>query len=177
MSEMNVFFALAFTLAALFRLPVWKEDTAPELAWIKEAQLREVHRLVVAESKGDAKVAAFTEALGYHESRYSLRIMRGECRRHECDPRRLKGGGIEFQARGAFQLHRAGLNDAEWSALLGPDSLPAQVNVAVRRSRGALKVCGGDARGAFAVLGGRGCQGTLPDMGERLATYKKLGGP
>jgi hypothetical protein len=50
------------------------------------------------------------------------------------------------------------------------------VKIATKRVRGALNTCRGDVKGAFAVLGGRGCAGTLPDMGERLATYKKLGG-
>lgn len=173
---MNALFALTFTLAALFRLPIWKEDTAPELAWLKQAQLREVDRLVGIESRGDQKLKAATIALGNHESRYSLRIMRGECRPRECDPRKKRGGGLEFQARGAWQLHRIGLPDAEWAALHGPDSLPAQAKEATRRMRGALNTCRGDVKGAFAVLGGRGCAGTLPDMAERLATYKKLGG-
>lgn len=163
---MNSLFALAFTLAGLFRLPVWKEDTAPELAWLKEAQLREVDRLVNVET-ADPKARAFTKAFGYHESRYSLRIMRGDCKPAECDRGR---------ARGAWQLHKNGLHDAEWKALHGPASLPAQAKEATRRARGALHTCRGDVKGAFAVLGGRGCLGTLPDMGERIATYKKLGG-
>lgn len=173
---MNALFALTFTLAALFRLPVWKEDRAPEIAWIKDAQLREVDRLVTLEARGDAKVKAFTIALGNHESRYSLRIMRGECRPRECDPRRLPGGKIEPQAIGAWQLHRNGLTDAEWKALHGPASLPAQAKEATKRARGALNTCRGDVKGAFAVLGGRGCLGTLPDMHERIETYRKLGG-
>ncbi len=173
---MNALFALTFALAALFRLPVWKEDTAPELAFIKEAQLREVDRLVGVESRGDLKVKAFTLALGNHESRYSLRIMRGECRPRECDPRRVKGK-LYLQAIGSWQLHRNGLSDFEWAALHGPDSLPAQAKEATKRARGALNTCRGDVKGAFAVLGGRGCKGSLPDMGERLETYRKLGGP
>lgn len=174
---MNALFALAFTLAALFRLPVWKEDTAPEIAFIKRAQLAEVDRLVGIEAKGDPKLKAFTIALGNHESRYSLRIMRGDCRGRECDPRRLPGGKLEYRARGAWQLHRNGLSDPEWAALLGPASLPAQVKEATRRARGALNTCRGDVKGAFAVLGARGCLGTLPDMPERLETYRRLGGP
>lgn len=169
-------FALIIAFAAILHLPVWKEDTAPELAWLKQAQLREVDRLVNAETS-DPKVRAFVKAHGYSESRFSLRIMRGECRPLECDPRRVKGGGREFRARGSWQLHKNGLTDEQWAALHGPGSLPAQVKEATRRARGALGECRGDVRGAFALLGGRGCAGTLPDMSERLATYKKLGGP
>lgn len=167
---------LVVALAAIFRLPVFKEDTDVGIAEVKRAQLTEVDRLVRAEAKGDEKLRAFTEALGYRESRYSLRIMRGECRSHECDPRRLKGGGREFRAVGAWQMHKNGLSDAAWAALHGPDSLPAQAKEATKRARGALGECRGDVRGAFALLGGRGCAGTLPDMAERLETYRKLGG-
>jgi hypothetical protein len=73
-------------------------------------------------------------------------------------------------------MHRNGLSDAEWRALHGPASLPAQAKEATKRARSALATCRGDVKGAFAVLGGRGCQGTLPDIAERLETYRKLGG-
>jgi hypothetical protein len=166
----------AWPLGSIARLPIFKEDTAPELAATKRDQLDDVHRLVTAEAKGDEKLRAATETLGYRESRYSLRITRSECKPHECDPRRLKGGALEFRARGAWQLHRNGMSDAAWAALAGPDSLPAQAKEATRRVRAALGECRGDVRGAFALLGGRGCSGTLPDMAERLETYRKLGG-
>lgn len=160
-------------LVAIGLLPVWKEDrpVTPE----KTRQLESIAAAVHRAAKGDPDVAAMTLAIGFHESAYSLRIGVSDCRGRECDPRRLKDGTREYRARGFFQLHRNGLNDSQWGALLGPESFDAQATEAVRRVRSAIATCRSRGMlGAFRAYAGRQCDAPLAGEQARLATFQSI---
>lgn len=164
-------------LLALLALPVSKEDrpVTPE----KTAELETIATAVHREAAGDYNVASLTLALGWHESAFSMRIGRSECRKLECDPIRKGGKIVGRRARGWFQLHRNGLTEAEWAALLGPDSADAQVKEAVRRVRSAFATCRGEfdvVKAAIAQYAGAGCKGAhrVPDMRKRIDTYYQV---
>jgi len=164
---------LKAVIAVVLALPVWKQDVrgTPE----KTEQLTAIATSVYRAANGDPDVAALTLALGQHESAYSIRITRGECRGRECDPRRLRDGTIEYRARGAWQLHRNGLSDAAWSALLGPDSIDAQATEAVRRVRSAFATCRAQGTlGAIRAYAGNGCTKPLAGESARLATFESI---
>ncbi len=160
-------------LAVVLAFPVFHQDLpkTPE----KDAELEAVATAVHRESKGDPRIAAMTLTIGRHESNYSSRICRSECRGRECDPRRLKGGALEYRARGCFQMHRNGITDAEWAALKGPGTIDAQVKEATRRVRSAFATCKKQgALGAIRAYAGRGCESPLKDEAARLATYEGI---
>lgn len=167
--------AFAWPKPALLRLPVYVEDRdSPEA---KRAQLEALSRSAKKHAQGDARLEAFVLAVGYHESRYALRIQRCECEQHECDPKRHKDGTIEHRARGLFQVWRIGMPEKEWEALCGPDGLDRQVKEATRRARSALATCRGDVAGAFSAYGGRACHKRSRTTAARVDTYRRLGGP
>jgi hypothetical protein len=156
------------TLAALRALPVFHADRAPELADEKRAQL-EAFATAIDRHATDKRVRAFLIAWGWHESAFSLAITDGQCDRHQCDySQRLK----RHLASGAFQEHQNGRPDAEWSRLRGLENIDHQVASASRRARGFIGMCP-TIEGAFRALGGRGCDGRLPDAGKRVATYQR----
>lgn len=137
-------------LAALLKLgaPV---DVAPEVA---EA---------VAQFARSPQEAAFVLAWAKHESAYQRRIADDDCHRWECDHGR---------ARGLWQSHQQAAGTA-WAHLAGNISL--QAFVAVKHARWALKTCSSaesPIRGAFAVLGGKGCDGTFRGIDQRVADYQ-----
>lgn len=164
---------LATLLAVVLALPTWKQDVrgTPE----KTEQLTAVAAAVHRAAKGDPDVAAMTLAIGFHESAYSLRIGRSECRGRECDPRRLKDGSLEYRARGFFQLHQNGLSSSAWASLLGAESYDAQATEAVRRVRSAIATCRSHGMlGAFRAYAGRQCDATLKGEASRLATFTSI---
>lgn len=163
---------LKAVVAVVLAFPVFHQDLpkTPE----KDAELEAVATAVHRESKGDPRIAAMTLTIGRHESNYSSRICRSECRGRECDPRRVKGG-VEYRARGCFQMHRNGLRDDEWDALKGPGSIDAQAKEAARRVRSAFATCPKQgAVGAIRAYAGRGCESPLKDEQARLATYESI---
>lgn len=153
---------LQVVLAAILLLPVFHEDGAsPE----KTAQLTAV-AAAVAEVARDKDEAAFLIAWGEHESRYSLRIHRGQCKPLECDRGR---------ARGPWQNHRIGMAEDAWGRLVGVEMTRVQAAEAMRRARSALRMCPADRiRGAFRVLGGNGCTRALKGENERVETFQRV---
>jgi hypothetical protein len=165
-------------IAALLALPVYfpERDTVAE----RDALLAELAPAIIRETKGDRELAAFVIAIGWHETKFSPRLARSECRPMECDPRRftLPDGRkvVHHQARGTFQLHKNRLENAEWEALRGPGSYDAQVKEAVKRARSALFMCRGkdDAIGrSFGAYGGKGCA-MLKDSRDRVQTFERV---
>jgi hypothetical protein len=113
-----------------------------------------------------AELAAFVIAIGWHETKFSPRLGRSECKPWECDPRRftLPDGRkvVQHRARGTFQVWRTrAMSNEEWDALKGPDSYDAQVKEAVKRSRSALSACRGQTDALAKSFGhygtGKGC--------------------
>jgi hypothetical protein len=161
-------------LLALLSLPLSIEDRPATPA--KTAELESIAAAVHREARGDFNVAAMTLMLGWHESAFSSRIGRSDCRGLECDPVRKRGKVVGRLARGYFQLHRNGMSDADWAALNGPDSTDAQVKEAVRRVRSAFATCRGEpdeVKAAIAQFAGAGCKGMVrvPKFRERVRLY------
>ena len=167
---------LKILILALATLPISKEDRPVTPA--KKAEMDQVAASVFKYSEGNLEVMAMTLMLGQHESAFSSRIGRSECKPKECDPRRVKGK-LEHRARGFWQLHKNGLSDAEWAALHGPGTIDAQAKEAVRRVRSAFATCRGEPdwpRAAIAQYAGAGCRGAhkLKDMNARVKTYSQV---
>jgi hypothetical protein len=161
-------------LAALLSLPLSVEDRPATPA--KTAELESIAAAVHREARGDFNVAAMTLMLGWHESAFSSRIGRSDCVKLECDPVRKRGKVVDRRARGWFQMHRNGMQQAEWDALKGPDSADAQVKEAVRRVRSAFATCRGEpdeVQAAIAQYAGAGCKGMarVPKFRERVQLY------
>lgn len=155
-----------FVLAALLALPMFHRDP-PGPA--KDKQMAAIADAISKEAKTPDE-AAFVLTLGWHESAYSLDVHEGRCPKKMCDPDR---NGVP-RARSSWQLHRNGLDDATWTQMTGVENTPAQVHEAAKRARWALRECRGDVRGAFVILGGRGCSGTIPGIENRVATFQKI---
>ena len=144
-------------------LPTYREDTpgSPE----KRAQQSALSHAIAAE-KLTPDQTAFLLAWGDAETRFSLRIGAGRCKPWECDRGR---------ARGPWQLHRdASMTADTWSRMHGLENVPVQAREAAKKVRWALRECRGDVKGAFAVLGGRGCSGTIPGVEGRVEMFRKL---
>lgn len=151
------------TLLALLMLPQFHEDRASQAD--KAAQRNGIADAIAAE-KLTPDQAAFLVAWGDAETHYSLRIHAGRCAKWECDRGR---------ARGPWQLHRSADMTADtWARMHGIENVRVQAREAARRVRWALRECRGDARGAFALLGGRGCAGSIPGVDARVATFERL---
>lgn len=109
---------------------------------------------------------AFVLAWGQHETHFAVRIHSGNCKRWECDRGR---------ARGPWQLHQNGMRAEDWNRMHGVENTPMQVARAVRQARWALRQCPDDRiRGAFRVLGARGCGLPLKGEAERVATFGRI---
>lgn len=153
----------ATVLIALGLLPMAAEDRRPELELQKSAQYQALAQ-AMTEAARDRRELAFLIAWGWHESAYSLRIHRNECRRWECDRGR---------ARSPWQLHRNGLDQGSWDGLAGVENVRGQAQEAALRARRALAWCG-TVEGAFRSMGGRGCSGLLPGVERRMATFRTV---
>jgi hypothetical protein len=164
-----------WTLAAARGLPVYFEDTAPELEQAKAAQLGEIARAIAEVSKDKAprpprEWAALLLTIGYRESTFSLRIHRGDCRPKECD------GG---RARSSWQLHRnAFIAPQVWDKLFGLDHTELQVQTADAALRRAYWTCSRSGvpwlQATINAYAGRRCGEDWPGLEERVATWAKL---
>jgi hypothetical protein len=158
---------LKAVLVAIGLLPVFHEDVGVPG---KAEQLSAVAAAVSKVARSPEE-AAFLLAWADAESHFSLRVSRGECRRWECDRGR---------ARGPWQNHRNGLSAADWDRMHGVENIDFQAERAAKHARWSLRECRmkGDAqiRSAFALLGGKSCSGTLPDIEQRLAAYRRVRG-
>src|SRR3982751_1744252 len=112
----------AWVRAAIDSLPCFVEDRGdPD----KSAQLDAI-AAAVAEVSRDAprpprEWAALLMTIGYHESTFSLRIHRGQCKPHECDNGR---------ARSMWQLHKNLFTAPVWDQLHGVENTAIQVRAA-----------------------------------------------
>jgi hypothetical protein len=62
----------------------------------------------------------------------------------------------------------------QWDRMHGVEHIAVQAEAAASMARWALRTCRGDVRGAFAVLGGRGCAGTIKGIDERVRVYRSV---
>jgi hypothetical protein len=152
-------------LEALYSLPLYFEDRAPQSERLKDEQYRALARATTAAAK-DKRELAFLLAWGWHETKFSLRIAAGNCKPWECDR------GL---ARSPWQLHRNGMSAEQWALMQGSENIAHQAEEAARRARGMLAWCG-SAEGAFRAMTGRGCSASLyrRDATARVATYRRV---
>lgn len=149
---------LKVILLAILALPVFKEDRAVELEKAAQLQLIAANIRMTRLSKDGV---AMLIAWGWHESNYSLRIQRGECRKGECPN----------GARGNWQNERTGATESDWDRLVGIENTGVQVARAAWFVNWSLGVCSGDVRCAYRRLGG--LQADCPLSGEdaRMQTF------
>lgn len=160
----------AWVRAAMQALPCFHEDRGdPD----KAAQLDGI-AAAVAEVSRDAprpprEWAALLLTIGYHESTFSLRIHRGECKPHECDRGR---------ARSAWQLHKNLFTAPIWDQLHGIEHTALQVRAASDALKRAYFTCSRSGapwlQATLNGYAGRRCGGSWPGLELRSATFNRL---
>lgn len=154
--------------AAVASLPRFHEDADTEA---KRAELDRIALAVAAQSKGAPAPprawAALILTVWKHESGLSSRIIANECKRHECDGGKARGGG---------QVHKNTLNAADW------DAAPGNVEVQVKLTSDALKRAYWTRRrsgaawdiGTLNAYAGRRCGDFWPGLMSRTDTFDRL---
>lgn len=167
---------------ALGRLPVAHRDRDPELAPAKSAQL-DALAIAIAHESLTAPVAprewaSALGAIGFRESSLSLEIQNGTCRDFECDPRKLKGGGVEFRARSGFQLHLNDHTRPVWDQLVGVENTAVQVATASKMAKvghfRCVRLGVPFPASVFRGFSGASCSFEHPGEKARTATYSML---
>lgn len=160
----------AWVRAAMDALPVFHEDRGDPG---KSAQLDAI-AAAVAEVSRDAprpprEWAALLLTIGYHESTFSLRIHRGECKPYECDRGR---------ARSAWQLHKNLYTAPIWDQLHGIEHTAVQVRAASDALKRAYFTCSRSGvpwlQGTLNGYAGRRCSAEWPGLDLRTATFNRL---
>lgn len=160
----------AWVRAAMDALPCFHEDRgnpekAPQLDAIAAA---------VAEVSQDAprpprEWAALLLTIGYHESTFSLRIHRGECKPYECDRGR---------ARSAWQLHKNLHTAPVWEKLHGIEHTAIQVRAASDALKRAYFTCSRSGvpwlQATLNGYAGRRCSSEWPGLDLRVGTFNRL---
>lgn len=160
----------AWVRAAMESLPCFVEDRGdPD----KSAQLEGI-AAAIAEVSRDApraprEWAALLLTIGYHESTFSLRIQRGQCKPHECDRGR---------ARSAWQLHKNLFTAPIWDQLHGVENTRVQVQAASDALKRAYFTCSRSGvpwlQATLNGYAGRRCSAEWPGLDQRVATFHRL---
>jgi hypothetical protein len=160
----------AWVRAAMESLPTFVEDRGdPD----KSAQLDAI-AAAIAEVSRDAprpprEWAALLLTIGYHESTFSLRIQRGQCRPHECDNGR---------ARSAWQLHKNLFTAPIWDQLHGVENTAIQVRAASEALKRAYFTCSRSGvpwlQATLNGYAGRRCSAEWPGLDQRVSTFGRL---
>ena len=160
----------AFVRAAMESLPCFIEDRGDPN---KSAQLEAIAAAVAEVSKDAPRPprewAALLLTIGYHESTFSLRIHRGECKPHECDHGR---------ARSAWQLHKNLFTEPIWEQLHGIENTAVQVRAASDALKRAYFTCNRSGvpwlQATLNGYAGRRCSSQWPGLDQRVSTYNRL---
>jgi hypothetical protein len=155
--------------SALHRLPVFTEDRDKPVE--KAAQLRliaaELAKVRAPKGIPGKEWRALVVAVGFHESAYSLRIHRGECKPQECD---------RGKARGPWQQQQNDYTRPVWDELHGQEHTATQVREAEAALRRGYFTCAkaGVPWEVAALNGyaGARCGATWPGLDKRLATQR-----
>lgn len=156
--------------AAIENLPVFHEDRGDS---DKAAQLDAI-AAAVADVSRDAprsprEWAALLLTIGYHESTFSLRIHRGQCKPHECD---------RGKARSAWQLHKNLYTAPLWDQLHGIEHTVVQVRAASDALKRAYFTCGRSGvpwlQATLNAYAGRRCSAEWPGLDQRMSTFNRL---
>src|SRR6188768_298082 len=160
----------AWVRAAMESLPTFVEDRGdPD----KSAQLDGI-AAAIAEVSRDAprpprEWAALLLTIGYHESTFSLRIQRGQCKPHECDRGR---------ARSAWQLHKNLFTAPIWDQLHGIENTRVQVQAASDALKRAYFTCSRSGvpwlQATLNGYAGRRCSSEWPGLDQRVSTFNRL---
>jgi hypothetical protein len=160
----------AWVRAAMDALPCFHEDRGdPD----KSAQLDAI-AAAVAEVSRDApraprEWAALLLTIGYHESTFSLRIQRGQCKPHECD---------RGKARSAWQLHKNLYTAPIWDQLHGIEHTQVQVRAASDALKRAYFTCNRSGvpwlQATLNGYAGRRCSAEWPGLDQRISTFSRL---
>lgn len=160
----------AWVRAAMDALPVFHEDRGDA---DKSAQLDAI-AAAVAEVSRDAprpprEWAALLLTIGYHESTFSLRIQRGQCKPHECD---------RGKARSAWQLHKNLYTAPIWDQLHGIEHTAVQVRAASEALKRAYFTCSRSGvpwlQATLNGYAGRRCSAQWPGLDQRVSTFNRL---
>jgi hypothetical protein len=160
----------AWVRAAMESLPCFVEDRGdPE----KDAQLDAIAAAVAEVSREAPRPprewAALLLTIGYHESTFSLRIHRGQCKPHECDRGR---------ARSAWQLHKNLFTAPVWDQLHGIEHTRVQVQAASDALKRAYFTCNRSGvpwlQATLNGYAGRRCGSEWPGLDQRVSTYQRL---
>ena|GEM_PF-1449643 len=160
----------AWVRAAMESLPTYVEDRGdPD----KSAQLDAI-AAAIADVSRDAprsprEWAALLLTIGYHESTFSLRIQRGQCKPHECDNGR---------ARSAWQLHKNLFTAPVWDQLHGVENTAIQVRAASDALKRAYFTCSRSGvpwlQATLNGYAGRRCSAEWPGLDQRVSTFGRL---
>lgn len=110
--------------AAMSRLPVYFEDRDnPAKEEHTRALAAAIEKASDVRPKGVSRKdwQALLVAVGYWESTFSIRIHRGDCKKHECDAGR---------ARSPWQMHRNVFTAPVWDQLFGIEHVELQARTA-----------------------------------------------
>jgi hypothetical protein len=161
----------AWVRAAVESLPCFVEDRGdPD----KSAQLDQIAAAIAEVSRDSPRSprewAALLLTIGYHESTFSLRIQRGQCKPHECDHGR---------ARSAWQLHKNTFTAPVWEQLEGVENTRVQVQAASDALRRAYYTCNRSGgvpwlQATLNAYAGRRCGAEWPGLEQRVSTYHRL---
>jgi hypothetical protein len=160
----------AWVRAAVDSLPRFVEDRGDAR---KDSQLAAIAAAVADVSREAPRPprewAALLLTVGYHESSFSLRIHRGECKPHECDRGR---------ARSAWQLHKNLFTEPVWEQLHGIENTAVQVRAASDALRRAYFTCSRSGvpwlQATLNGYAGRRCSSQWPGLDQRTVTFNRL---
>ncbi len=155
--------------SAMARLPTFHEDAADER---KPGQIAAIAKAIEeASQKPPGGLSrkdwqALLVAVGFWESTFSLRILAGDCKPHECDRGR---------ARSAWQLHRNLFTAPVWDRLIGED-IELQAQTASDMLKRAFATCSRSGAhwlsGTINAYAGRRCGDTSwPGRAQREKTW------
>jgi hypothetical protein len=157
----------------LLSLPWTAGDRATESLEQRRERMQVIAESVAKVAHGDRLKAAFVLSYYRHETDFSRAIQSCECRRYECDPRKLPDGTIEFRAHGLAQAHQAPSWDiATWWSFCGvtPEAAAINARFVARFYRADLLECGYARLAGIAV----GCKTKSSDA--RAVTARRLAG-
>lgn len=171
---------LAWTRAALARVPVSKFDKTPERLAVRAEQLDafavEIARVSVKAPLAPQQWASLLVTQGSIETNFDSAVVNGQCLRFQCDPHLVKGV-VVFKAVGAFQQQLVSYVADTWPTAAG--NIPAQVDMADRTLRRSMTRCKPFASfpaHVFRAYSGGSCSFPVAREAERVATYQRLVG-
>jgi len=160
----------AWVRAAMDSLPCFVEDRGdPDKAAQLDAIASAIAEVSHEAPRAPREWAALLLTIGYHESTFSLRIQRGQCKPHECDNGR---------ARSAWQLHKNLFTAPIWDQLHGIENTRVQVQAASDALKRAYFTCSRSGvpwlQATLNGYAGRRCSAEWPGLDQRVSTFNRL---